>query len=249
MSNRTILVTVALLALAASYSTMLVLESGQIRFLTREDGIVESVGAFAFLIASVISILCFFRDPQGNDLHVFRTRRNHVFLFLAVFFFIGFGEEISWGQRFLGLETPSTLSEVNVQNEINLHNLEVFHGREASGERKDFRALLLNPGRLFSIFWFLFCLVLPLACFASRSLKARMGRYNIPIASLWFSALFLVNYVISKMFEWSVPLALRNSAIEIKETNFGILFMLLMLYFYTYIHGRKKYRRRNIGIG
>ncbi len=66
-----------------------------------------------------------------------------------------------------------------------------------------------------------------------------MGRYNIPIASLWFGVLFLANYVISKLFELSVPLTLKNSAIEIKETNFGILFMLLMLYFYKYINGRK----------
>ncbi|WP_420417335.1 hypothetical protein [Pacificispira sp.] len=39
-------------------------------------------------------------------------------LFLAL-------EEISWGQRIFGIETPEALKESNVQGEINLHNLTV----------------------------------------------------------------------------------------------------------------------------
>lgn len=33
-------------------------------------------------------------------------------------------EEISWGQRMLGLSTPEALSRVNIQGELNLHNIE-----------------------------------------------------------------------------------------------------------------------------
>ena len=33
------------------------------------------------------------------------------------------GEEISWGQRLLGLETPDDLEEINKQGETNLHNI------------------------------------------------------------------------------------------------------------------------------
>jgi hypothetical protein len=32
-------------------------------------------------------------------------------------------EEISWGQRIFGIETPEVLSEINTQDELNLHNL------------------------------------------------------------------------------------------------------------------------------
>ena len=39
-----------------------------------------------------------------------------VTLFLA-------GEELSWGQRLLDLETPEVLEEINRQDEINLHNI------------------------------------------------------------------------------------------------------------------------------
>jgi len=40
-------------------------------------------------------------------------------------FFVG-GEEISWGQRIFGLQTPQFLSEWNTQNELTVHNLYLF---------------------------------------------------------------------------------------------------------------------------
>ena len=36
-------------------------------------------------------------------------------------------EEVAWGQWFVGFETPAALSEINTQNELTLHNLEVFN--------------------------------------------------------------------------------------------------------------------------
>ena len=39
------------------------------------------------------------------------------------FFIVCCGEEISWGQRILGIETPDLIRSVNVQNEISLHNI------------------------------------------------------------------------------------------------------------------------------
>jgi hypothetical protein len=42
--------------------------------------------------------------------------------------FLVAGEEVSWGQRLLGMGTPEALAEVNVQGETNLHNIEGVHG-------------------------------------------------------------------------------------------------------------------------
>ena len=36
-------------------------------------------------------------------------------------------EEVAWGQWFVGFETPDSLSQINTQNELTLHNLEVFN--------------------------------------------------------------------------------------------------------------------------
>jgi hypothetical protein len=38
------------------------------------------------------------------------------------------GEEISWGQRILGLRTPPALQSLNAQQEISVHNLHGMHG-------------------------------------------------------------------------------------------------------------------------
>ena len=38
-------------------------------------------------------------------------------------------EEISWGQRIFDIDTPEALKEVNVQKEINIHNLVFFQRR------------------------------------------------------------------------------------------------------------------------
>jgi hypothetical protein len=37
-------------------------------------------------------------------------------------------EEVAWGQRLLGYETPPALEEVNEQQEVTLHNIEGLHG-------------------------------------------------------------------------------------------------------------------------
>ncbi len=50
-------------------------------------------------------------------------RERIVPVLFAVGFFMLFGEEISWGQRLLGFETPEAFKEINVQDEFNLHNL------------------------------------------------------------------------------------------------------------------------------
>ncbi|MEZ5285770.1 MAG: hypothetical protein R2712_13375 [Vicinamibacterales bacterium] len=53
----------------------------------------------------------------------------------AFFCTFGFGlllvamEEVSWGQRFLGFDTPPLLDAVNAQGEANLHNIGPLQGR------------------------------------------------------------------------------------------------------------------------
>ncbi len=44
-------------------------------------------------------------------------------LILSIMFFFGAGEEISWGQRIFNLQTPEYLSNINDQNEPNIHNI------------------------------------------------------------------------------------------------------------------------------
>jgi hypothetical protein len=92
-------------------------------YLLREDGAFESLtSAFLFLTAAMAHLLAmaFRKAGRGWVAALFWTA--------AVLFFVGGMEEISWGQRILGIETPGALADVNAQSELNLHNLPAFHG-------------------------------------------------------------------------------------------------------------------------
>ena len=83
-----------------------------------EDGVVEWLTVLGLLLAS---FTCFNR--------VISLRRTKSFPFLFFLFlmgailFFGAGEEISWGQRLLGIQSPDYFKENNAQGETNIHNL------------------------------------------------------------------------------------------------------------------------------
>jgi len=86
-----------------------------------EDGIFESLTPVLMVISTVLigaSIPKIRGDPQ---LVRYRNLLTLIYFFLMSLFFLNAMEEISWGQRIFGWETPQTF-EGNVQNETNLHN-------------------------------------------------------------------------------------------------------------------------------
>jgi hypothetical protein len=86
-----------------------------------EDGIFESLTPILMvfsIIALTLSIPLLWRDPE---LSKYRILLSAVYVFLILIFFLNAMEEISWGQRIFGWETPQAF-EGNVQDETNLHN-------------------------------------------------------------------------------------------------------------------------------
>ena len=51
------------------------------------------------------------------------TKMRYFYLVMAVAFFLGAMEEISWGQRLVGWGTPAALSDINFQDETTIHNV------------------------------------------------------------------------------------------------------------------------------
>ena len=79
--------------------------------------------SFAFLIAAGVKGLVLvwqLRQQESKKIILF-------YLLLALGFLAIGAEEIAWGQWFFGFETPAGLSEINTQNELTLHNLELFN--------------------------------------------------------------------------------------------------------------------------
>jgi cytochrome b len=104
----------AMLLWIATADTFLTFE--QQRVVHREDGIFQTASALFLLCAAAISVRIALRVGPGRPDY-------YMHLFLGLLFFVMFGEEISWGQRYFGLVTPEFIAAVNAQGEINFHNM------------------------------------------------------------------------------------------------------------------------------
>ncbi len=85
-----------------------------------EDGVFENLTALALLVVSILFLIRFIKIRKSRN--KFWVVLN-VLIILGAFF--GFGEEISWGQRMFSIESGEFFTQNNLQNETNLHNLEI----------------------------------------------------------------------------------------------------------------------------
>ncbi|MBM9521215.1 hypothetical protein JWG39_15450 [Desulforhopalus vacuolatus] len=90
--------------------------------LVHEDGIIQWL-QFLFLLFTALFLLRIVLSDR--DLYENKTLKYGFFI-LFVLTLVLAGEEISWGQRIFNITTPDFIKQVNVQNEITLHNLWFF---------------------------------------------------------------------------------------------------------------------------
>lgn len=212
------LMLMALLAIVVPYALFLISTDAALMSLAEEDGVIEWLGALFFL-AGAVAWFVYFRKGGGL-----------IALLLAVVFLLGFGEEISWGQRIFGWETPAVIDEYNVQGETSLHNLTIFQGN-IDGEAKTGLSSFLTIDRLFTLFWLSFCVLIPVLYLLVRRSRRIVDKVRLPVIPLGLGAFFLFNYVISKLIESASSSELLHSVQETKEAIFAVLFFLVSLYF------------------
>jgi hypothetical protein len=185
------------------YLSLLLGDSFRYRVVVSEDGVFQNLGALAFLASSVFFLVAYAKT------------RKPAFLVLAFAFFVGGGEELAWGQHLLNTEPPSAIKAVNAQDELTIHNLNLFQGGEG-GE--------LNPvERLFFIFGLTFTLVVPMLAALSARASDWLGR-RLPVVPLVFGALFVGNYALSKLVELLADEGKAHAIVEIKEVQYALLF-------------------------
>jgi hypothetical protein len=226
-----------LLILIISCLMLLLLDEQTIGLLATEDGVIEWAGALGFLATALLFLVKFWKDKLGNDLVLFKTKKNLFYLLFGILFLFGFGEEISWGQRVLALETPQALQTINTQGEINIHNLRIFHGVNSEGERKSFVGLLLNADRLFSLFWLTFYVLIPVLFALSPAAARWLKRINLPVVSAWVSPFFVANYLLSVILGVYFRPTLGHEIVETKEANFGLFLILSTIYLFAAVGG------------
>jgi len=93
----------------------------EILVLVHEDGIVEFGTSITYYFSSIVAFLICFGFIKKNK-KIFGI----LFFIVGFIFLLGGFEEINWGQRILGIQTPEFFSS-NYQNELNFHNLEILY--------------------------------------------------------------------------------------------------------------------------
>jgi hypothetical protein len=221
--------TAVLLVLLLGMYALLLLPDGTISWLLKEERPIDGAGALGLLASSILCLLLWRHDSRAGGP---RWRRLSL-LGLALVFFVGAGEEISWGQRILGLETPESLESINDQGEINLHNL-------STGT--------LN--QLFQVFWLVMGVLVPIAGLhqPTRRLLARF----LPILPAPLAIAFVANQVAirvgDRLFESHPDLYngtkydVEYGLFEIKESVVGIVFAAGLWLLYRRVRARSAQR-------
>lgn len=87
----------------------------------RREAFFEFLGQMAWLLAAVIYVVVLVRIRKAPGLG---HERAWLVILAAVALF-AFGEESSWGQHILNFETPEKMEAINIQKEVNVHNLNI----------------------------------------------------------------------------------------------------------------------------
>ncbi len=171
-------------AIVLSYAALFLLGPTAVDAFVAEDRVVESVGALALLATAVFFLLLLITGRRKGQ---FGTFKQIVLIGLVLLFLFGAGEEISWGQRILGLDTPEAMTAHNVQDELSIHNLSWFSGA-------------LDSGNLWRIFWIVFGVLLPVVAAVWPRARSVMERL-IPVFPLWVAVFLIWNRIVAEFSE------------------------------------------------
>lgn len=196
--------------------------------LTQEDGFYEWLGAILFLFTSIAFVLLASKPSLFNQKIISEKYGQRIyFVLFAILFFVAFGEEISWGQRVFNFATPEKLKEMNIQDEFNLHNLEVFHGKTTEGEDKKGLMALLTMHRLFYLTFLTYLLLIPFLYAKISWFRNFIQKIRLPVPNIMLGVLFAFNLVYGNIIRAVNSEIDGHGTVEIKE--FVIAFVLFGL--------------------
>ena len=94
------------------------LDKSAYKFLLDEDRVFEWATFACFVLAAILGLSIAFSQRRAG-----KPWAALLFVLFAAAMVFSAGEEISWGQRVVGFETPDGLLEINKQDEFTLHNI------------------------------------------------------------------------------------------------------------------------------
>ena len=198
--------------------------------LVGERGLWETLTAVTLFLAGVLFVYSALKfkhvfgptpvSTKPGQLHFRLAVAKWPPLLLGVLLIVGAGEEVSWGQVWLGFATPEVVKAVNDQGEFNLHNIATHW-----------------TNHLMVGFFLSYVGVLPLLAFLRREVSYVVERLNVPLCSIAFAPFAFVGVSMSEAFRemWGSPLWRPDEA---RETLFGVLMLGLSVSFHLMWKGR-----------
>ena len=187
---------------------------------TVEDGVIEWLTVVALVCTMIV---CFRRA------WLLRHEARPLFLFMTCLFGLAFlfgaGEEISWGQRLLGIESPEFFETYKAQGETNLHNTII-------GDTK-INKLVFGKGLAILMLFYL-AVMIPLYRKQAR-IKNLVDRFAIPIATNYQ----IIAYVLALLLIQAGMVHSKKG--ELLEFTLTWLFLLN----FAYAYNRQIYLPRN----
>ena len=190
-----------------------------------EDHYFENIGAISLFVASGLSFYIFVQALKTRAVTGMHGLKLLVYLGLALLYFFGAGEEISWGQRIFHIQEPAELAEENVQHELNIHDLAIFENNE-----------LLKSDTIFTIFWLAFAVLIPFGSIVWKRFGEFAEKFT-PVVYWGIGSLFLFNYLGAKIAKSIYVHAYTFQTIkfsqavqEVKESNYELMFVFLSLF-------------------
>ncbi|WP_372794486.1 hypothetical protein [Lutibacter sp.] len=174
---------------------------------TVEDGFVESGSAIFLFISSMLLFVRFFKlFKHKNSFWKFGI------LALALVFFFGAGEEISWGQRIFNVESSEYFLENNAQGETNLHNMVV-------GETKINKLIF---SQVLTFILIIYLLITPFLYRKYKWVKNLADKFAVPIVHWHHTISFLICTLLLVFIS-------SNRKWEIYELAFSVIFLLIFM--------------------
>ncbi|MEN9564262.1 MAG: hypothetical protein RIR73_2506, partial [Chloroflexota bacterium] len=155
----------------------------------REDSIFETLSPIYLFVCCVLLGIAWWREKKNIASYRFHWVFRLSLLAFAMVFFVAAAEEVSWGQRIFGIETPNLIKDVNVQKEITLHNLILFQGEDA--------ILPVSFDQLSAVFSLMFGFGLPIGNWILKRFKLGVETL-MPIMPLMVGWLMPLNYALQK---------------------------------------------------
>jgi hypothetical protein len=196
-----------IVVLGLSYSVYFFLDEATIASLGDEDHFFEWMTSLCFLFCS------------GIFLYIAIKKKNLILLLFAIAFFVGFGEEISWGQRIFNFKTPEKLLEINQQEEFNFHNIMTW-----------------EINFIFKVFTLAYGIILPFCIFHISHLEGASTKLKLVIPPISLGMFFLIDWLVFKFFlEYVLAYGMTPkyyfALTEIYEFGTSFILLLISLFF------------------